>query len=453
MCAWPLYRRLTVLKRVVISVAAVGVLGLLGFFALAWRPSIAPIDLPAKASFSAELIAKGEVLAGAGYCAVCHTAKGGQKFAGGYPMPTPFGVLYSTNITPDPETGIGTWSEAAFARAMHEGVARDGSHLFPGFPYDHFTKLSDDDVKALYAYFMTRPPVRASAPANTIPFPLNIRALQEGWKILSFRSGRFEPVAGKSAEWNRGAYLALGLSHCGRLPHAAQPARRGIDGRRLCRRGGRQLDRPAVDRRKPCSRAVDAGGATQLFAQRHECSARDHGGTDVSRRAWSCRTSRIGCPGHRSVFRRHRPCGRPLGIPRASSGACDVLRTPRHRAGVRRRRAPLPGRLRVLSLQLRPRTARGPAGPRAQQRAEPARSHQPDPSRAAWRQRGGRYPGRRHAELRAGLHRRRYRAHCRLSPSHSHELAALARPRREGRRHTSADQCFAVRIPLGAVHS
>jgi mono/diheme cytochrome c family protein len=204
-----------VLKRVVISVAAVGVLGLLGFFALAWRPAIAPIDPPAKASFSAELIAKGEVLAGAGYCAVCHTAKGGQKFAGGYPMPTPFGVLYSTNITPDPETGIGTWSQEAFARAMHEGVSRDGSHLFPGFPYDHFTKLSDDDVKALYAYFMTQPPVRAPAPANTIPFPLNIRAFQEGWKILSFRSGRFEPVAGKSAEWNRGAYLALGLSHCG----------------------------------------------------------------------------------------------------------------------------------------------------------------------------------------------------------------------------------------------
>src|SRR6202158_2875591 len=197
MCAWPLYRRLTVLKRVVISVAAVGVLGLLGFFALAWRPAIAPIDLPAKASFSAELIAKGEVLAGGGYCTECHTAKGGQKFAGGYPMPTPFGVLYSTNITPDPETGIGTWSEAAFARAMHEGVARDGSHLFPGFPFDHFTKLSDDDVRALYAYFMTRPSVRAPALANTIPFPFGIRAFQAGWKFLFFRSGRFEPVAGK----------------------------------------------------------------------------------------------------------------------------------------------------------------------------------------------------------------------------------------------------------------
>jgi mono/diheme cytochrome c family protein len=204
-----------VLKRIVISVAAVGVLGLLGFFVLAWRPAIAPIDPPAKASFSAELIAKGEVLAGAGYCAVCHTRQGGQLLAGGYPMPTPFGTIYSTNITPEPETGIGRWSLEAFTRAMHEGISRDGSHLFPAFPYDHFTKVSDDDVGAIYAYLMTRPPVRAPAQTNTIPFPLNIRAFQEGWKILSFRSGRFEPVAGKSDEWNRGAYLALGLSHCG----------------------------------------------------------------------------------------------------------------------------------------------------------------------------------------------------------------------------------------------
>jgi len=128
---------------------------------------------------------------------------------------TPFGTIYSTNITPDPESGIGRWSLEAFTRAMHEGVSRDGSHLFPAFPYDHFTKVSDDDVKAIYAYLMTRPPVRALALANTIPFPLNIRAFQEGWKILFFRSGPFEPEAGKSAEWNRGAYLALGLSHCG----------------------------------------------------------------------------------------------------------------------------------------------------------------------------------------------------------------------------------------------
>jgi mono/diheme cytochrome c family protein len=203
------------LKRIVIGTGSLGIACLLVFLALAWRPAIAPIDPPAKASFSAELIAKGEVLAGAGYCAVCHTRQGGQLFAGGYPMPTPFGTIYSTNITPEPETGIGRWSLEAFTRAMHEGISRDGSHLFPAFPYDHFTKVWDDDVKALYAYLMTRPPVRTPALANTIPFPLNIRVFQEGWKILSFRSGRFEPVAGKSVEWNRGAYLALGLSHCG----------------------------------------------------------------------------------------------------------------------------------------------------------------------------------------------------------------------------------------------
>jgi len=202
-------------KRLLICVIALGVLGLLGFGALAWQPAIAPIAQPAPGRFSPALVAKGGALAGAGFCAECHTVKGGETYAGGYAMATPFGVIYSNNITPDPETGIGTWSKAAFARAMHEGVARDGSHLFPAFPYDHFTKVSDDDVEALYAYLMTRPPVRATPPANTIPFPFNIRALQAGWKLLFFRPGRFQPVATKSAEWNRGAYLAEGLSHCG----------------------------------------------------------------------------------------------------------------------------------------------------------------------------------------------------------------------------------------------
>ena len=118
-------------KKLLIVLVALGIVGGLGFAGLAWRPAIAPITPPAPGSFSPELVAKGEVLARAGYCAECHTAKGGQAFAGGYAMETPFGVIYSTNITPDPKTGIGAWSEAAFARAMHEGVARDGSHLFP----------------------------------------------------------------------------------------------------------------------------------------------------------------------------------------------------------------------------------------------------------------------------------------------------------------------------------
>ena len=202
-------------KKLLIAVVALGCLGLIGFGVLAWEPTIAPVMPPAAGSFTPELVAKGEALAGGGYCAACHTRKGGEKFAGGYAMETPFGVIYSTNITPDPETGIGTWSEAAFARAMQKGVSRDGSHLLPVFSYDHFTKLSDDDVPALYAYFMTRAPVHAKLQPNGIPFPFNIRYLQAGWKLLFFRPGRFEPDVTKSAEWNRGAYLALGLSHCG----------------------------------------------------------------------------------------------------------------------------------------------------------------------------------------------------------------------------------------------
>ena len=203
------------IRRIAIAIVAAAVLGLLGFSLLAWRPAIAPIERPSRANFPAEAIAKGEILAAAGHCAACHSRQGGQPFAGGYALRTPFGTIYSTNITPDPETGIGRWSLEAFARAMHEGVSIDGSHLFAAFPYDHYTKLSDDDVKALYAYFMTQPPVRATAPANTIPFPLNVRALQEGWKILFFRSGRYRTDPSKSAEWNRGAYLAEGLSDCG----------------------------------------------------------------------------------------------------------------------------------------------------------------------------------------------------------------------------------------------
>jgi mono/diheme cytochrome c family protein len=202
-------------KRALHSAVALAILAGVGFGVLAWRPAISPIVPPAKSAFTPELIAKGAALAGGGYCVECHTTKGGPKFSGGYAMATPFGVIYSTNITPDPETGIGTWSETAFARAMREGVARDGSLLFPAFPYDHFTELSDEDVQALYAFLMTRPPVQAPAHEDGLPFPLNVRYLQAGWRLLFFWPGRFEPQAGKSAEWNRGAYLAEGLGHCG----------------------------------------------------------------------------------------------------------------------------------------------------------------------------------------------------------------------------------------------
>jgi len=202
------------IRRIAIAVFAVAVLGMAGLLLLARRPVIAPIERPIAQRFSAESVAKGEALAAAGHCASCHTRPGGQPFAGGYGVNTPFGVIYGTNITPDPKSGIGIWSIEAFVRAMREGVARDGSHLFPAFPYYAYTKLSDDDVEALYAYLMTRPVAAASVPANTLPFLLKIRALQEGWKILFFKSGRFQANPSKSYEWNRGAYLAEALSDC-----------------------------------------------------------------------------------------------------------------------------------------------------------------------------------------------------------------------------------------------
>ena len=201
-------------RRTAIVVIAVALFALIGFASLAWRPAIAAIEPPAKTSFSPELITRGEVLAAEAHCASCHTGPGGEKFAGGYGVNTPFGILYGTNITPDAETGIGRWSLEAFTRAMREGVARDGSHLFGAFPYWAYTKLYDDDVQALYAYLMTRPPVRATTPPNTVPFPLSIRSLEEGWKILFFRSGRYRVDPAKSSEWNRGAYLAEAVSDC-----------------------------------------------------------------------------------------------------------------------------------------------------------------------------------------------------------------------------------------------
>ena len=189
--------------------------GTVGVLLLSRWHAIAPMEPPARESFSAEWIARGETLAAIGHCASCHTPAGGQPFAGGYGVNTPFGIVYGTNITPDSKTGIGTWPFEAFLRAMREGVARDGSHLFPAFPYNAYTKLTDDDLRGLYAYLMTRPPVSASVPSNTVPFPLNVRALQEVWKFLFFRSGRFQSDPAMSDEWNRGAYLAEALSDCG----------------------------------------------------------------------------------------------------------------------------------------------------------------------------------------------------------------------------------------------
>ncbi|MGJ8596141.1 cytochrome c [Sulfitobacter sp.] len=197
-------------------IVAFGVVGLLGFLIYAYRPSIEPLSADAVQEFDAELVAKGEVLAAAGYCSNCHTVDGEPAYAGNYAMETGFGTIYSTNITPDPEMGIGNWSREAFARAMQDGVDREGKHLFPAFPYDHFTKMTDEDVDALYAYIMTEiPPAQVAQKENELPFPLNLRVLQAGWKMLFVDFGRYEADAEKSDEWNRGAYLVEGLTHCG----------------------------------------------------------------------------------------------------------------------------------------------------------------------------------------------------------------------------------------------
>lgn len=166
-------------------------------------------------SFDAALIARGAQLSAIGNCATCHTGPRGKSFAGGLPLNTPFGVIYSTNITPDVDTGIGAWTEADFLRAMHDGVDRTGRNLYPAFPFDHFTRVSDEDVSAIYAYIMTRDAVPSRVLANRLTFPMNIRPLLSGWKTLYFDRGVYRPDPARSAEWNRGAYLVEGLGHCG----------------------------------------------------------------------------------------------------------------------------------------------------------------------------------------------------------------------------------------------
>jgi mono/diheme cytochrome c family protein len=189
--------------------------GVVAALVVAWRPAIPAVEPPAPQSFDPALVKRGRDLAAIGNCNDCHTLRGGKAFAGGLPVPTPFGTIYSSNITPDPDTGIGRWSEAAFRRAMQSGVDRAGQHLYPTFPYDHFTNVTDEDDRALYAFLMTRQPVHASARANELVFPLNQRFVVAGWKLLFLRHGTYQPDAAQSAEWNRGAYLVEGLAHCG----------------------------------------------------------------------------------------------------------------------------------------------------------------------------------------------------------------------------------------------
>lgn len=198
-------------KRLLSGAVAIIVIAL---FLVIWKPPLPEINRPAASSFDPVQVQRGRVLAGIGNCMACHTASPQRPYAGGVAFDTPFGTLYATNITPHPSQGIGRWSRDAFVRAMREGVSRDGSHLFPAFPYTHFTRVTEADLDALYAYFMTREPVDYRAPENALEFPYDQRFLLAGWKMLFFDYGSGQSDPQRSGQWNRGAYLAEGLGHC-----------------------------------------------------------------------------------------------------------------------------------------------------------------------------------------------------------------------------------------------
>jgi mono/diheme cytochrome c family protein len=164
---------------------------------------------------SASLVERGEYLARAADCAVCHTAKGGAPFAGGRAFVLPFGTLYSTNITPDVETGIGAYSDQNFLDAIHKGIGPGNTKLYPAMPYPSYTYMTDADALAIKAYLFSLKPLHAPAPQNSLAFPFNQRSLMSIWSALFNPDRRYEPNVERSAEWNRGAYLTEALGHCG----------------------------------------------------------------------------------------------------------------------------------------------------------------------------------------------------------------------------------------------
>ena len=177
------------------------------------EPKATPQSVPAP-SPTTQVIQRGEYLARAGDCVACHTEPTGKPFAGGRAMPTPFGNIYVPNITPDDETGIGLWSADDFYRAMHTGVTRNGTLMYPAMPFASYTKVTREDCDAIFAYLQSVPPVRLKNRAHELRFPFNRRDLLVGWRALYFKEGEFEPDPKQSKQWNRGAYLVQGLGHC-----------------------------------------------------------------------------------------------------------------------------------------------------------------------------------------------------------------------------------------------
>jgi mono/diheme cytochrome c family protein len=218
-------------RRILLAIAGIVVIALAaslwiirgpGPMAFAGGPKVAladyhganPAGVPASLA-QATVVERGAYLARAADCFACHTIQGGKPYAGGLGFKLPFGTLYSTNITPDKETGIGKYSDQDFLNAVHRGIRDDGARLYPAMPFTSYTYMTDADALAIKAYLFSLPPVHAPDPENTLKFPFNQRWTMIFWSAVFNPDTRFEPDTSKTPEWNRGAYLAEALAHCG----------------------------------------------------------------------------------------------------------------------------------------------------------------------------------------------------------------------------------------------
>ncbi|MEH3144839.1 MAG: molybdopterin-dependent oxidoreductase [Methylobacterium frigidaeris] len=244
--------------------------------ALPWRPAYDPIPRPEAGVFSPATIARGRLAAAAGACNVCHAGLDGAPLAGGRGLETPFGVVYASNITPDPGSGIGAWSYPAFARAMREGVSRDGRHLYPAHPYPSFSRTGEADLQALYAYLMAQAPAANAVPETALRFPFGFRPLMAAWNLLHLRPGSLPQDPSRSEAWNRGAYLVEALGHCGAC-HTGRGTL-GAELRGEAHLGGGIADRWEAPALNALSRAPIPWDEDQLFAYLRTGHADRHGG-------------------------------------------------------------------------------------------------------------------------------------------------------------------------------
>lgn len=216
-------KRVLVVLAIVLALLA-GIVWLFNFGATRRLTEAPPSQPP-----SQEQVARGAYLARAGNCMLCHTERGGPAYAGGRAMDTPFGTVYTSNLTPDTETGLGGWSAAEFRRALHEGRSRDGRLLYPVFPYTHTTRVTSADADALFDYLRSLPPVNRPNRQHRLRWPYDTQAALAVWRLLYFRPETFVEDPSRTPEWNRGAYLVQGLGHCGAC-HTARDALGGTRG-------------------------------------------------------------------------------------------------------------------------------------------------------------------------------------------------------------------------------